>query len=50
VSLWNLLARRIHDRSYRKEVGLKLACFLSVVVTGALTANALAQQAIPFLH
>jgi len=29
---------------------LKLACFLSAVVTGALTANALAQQNIQFLH
>ena len=47
MSLWNLLARRIHDWCYREEIGLKLACFLSVVVTGALTASALAQQAVP---
>jgi hypothetical protein len=45
VSLWNLLARRLHDRCYREEIGLKFACFLSLVVTGALTASALAQQA-----
>ena len=50
MSLRNLLARRIHDRCYREEIGLKLASFFSVVVTGALTANVLAQQAIPFLH
>ena len=45
MSIWNLLARRIHDWCYREEIGLKLACLLSAVVSGALTASALAQQA-----